>query len=910
MSRDRLPALALLVVLIATGAGATEFYVDPVNGSDAGNGSAGTPWRTLQAVIDADLVQSRNWSSLPYTPPGTLVTVNAGAPIRAGDTVWLRSGYHGVVTVQSLYNAAPITVAAQPGHAPRLRSLLVRAAQNWVFRGLSISPSHAPPLTSIDIVSVDDHSFFGPSWDVELSDSDVFTVTDSSAWTEGDWMNASSGIGTDSDRVTIRGNRVRNVRFGISSSGDGARVQENLVDGFSADGLRGLGNDSVYEYNRVQNNYVEDPPDPNHDDGFQSWSVGPGGVGTGEVRNVVLRGNVFVNHTNPAHPLRTSMQAIGCFDGWFVNWTVENNVVVTDHWHGISFLGMRDSRIVNNTVIDLVSGQPGPPWIAVNPHKNGTPSSNVIVRNNLATDFDAYGTNVTSDHNLEFTMANAGTYFAAPPFDLHLKPATAAVDTGNPALAPPLDVEKVARPQGAGFDLGAYERFVPTLAIGAVSVPEGNFGQANAVLPVTLSGAAGQTVTVSFATAAGTATAGTDYASTSGALTFPPGTTARSVAVPVLGDLVREGDEAFSVNLAAPVNGTLGTPSAQATIVDDDPVPTVTAEGCAVAEGDAGNVPCLGAVRLSNPTSQNVVVDWTTNAGTATPGTDYVATGGVLTFVAGDTLRSAGASVIGDTAVEADESFTLAVTGATNATVGNGQAPFVILDDDAPSLASEELAHGSSRWADLAAAGGVADADFYRIAQQPRSSYEIVVDGASGDVAPDVRLERLAADNATVLQSATAVGTGTSVSLRWENTLASPVVGPHLRVRSASCGTACGLDDVYRIRAYDTTYSIPRFNNAATQGTVVVLQNRSARTVNGHLNFWDAAGVLLLGHPFVLPARGMLTQNAAALQPLAGRSGSITVANDGGYGDLTGKAVSLEPATGFSFDSPMVPRPR
>ena len=53
------------------------------------------------------------------------------------------------------------------------------------------------------------------------------------------------------------------------------------------------------------------------------------------------------------------MQAIGCFDGWFVNWVVENNVIITDHWHGITFLGMRDSRIVNNTVIDLDDVSPG-----------------------------------------------------------------------------------------------------------------------------------------------------------------------------------------------------------------------------------------------------------------------------------------------------------------------------------------------------------------------------------------------------------------------------------------------------------------------------------------------------------------------------------------------------------------------
>lgn len=45
----------------------------------------------------------------------------------------------------------------------------------------------------------------------------------------------------------------------------------------------------------MKNVYVGDPPDANHDDGFQSCSVGPGGVGTGEVVGVVLRGNFILN---------------------------------------------------------------------------------------------------------------------------------------------------------------------------------------------------------------------------------------------------------------------------------------------------------------------------------------------------------------------------------------------------------------------------------------------------------------------------------------------------------------------------------------------------------------------------------------------------------------------------------------
>jgi parallel beta-helix repeat protein len=163
------------------------------------------------------------------------------------------------------------------------------------------------------------------------------------------------------------------------------------------------------------------------------------------------------------------MQGIGCFDGFFVGWVVENNVVITDHWHGISFYGMRDSRIVNNTVIDNVEGQPGPPWIMVTDHKDGTPSSNVVVRNNLSADLSLEGDNVTGDHNLVFD--DATTLFVAPPFDLHLVPGAEAIDAGNPELAPDTDIEGRARPQGAGYDLGAYEFPVDAIFANGFEMP-------------------------------------------------------------------------------------------------------------------------------------------------------------------------------------------------------------------------------------------------------------------------------------------------------------------------------------------------------------------------------------------------------------------------------------------------------
>jgi len=458
MLSARIASLVAFAFAAARGASGAEFHVDPVHGSPAGDGSAAAPWRTLQEVVEAGLIETRDWESHPYQPGLELVTVNAGAPVGAGDTIRLYDGYHGELLLRGAYNVDPITIAPAPGHAPRLGRVRVEAAQHWVLSGLSVSPSHAqPPLSAGTIVTIDDHNWFGPVWDVTFEDGDVFTVDDASGWSADDWVNAaSSGIGVGGERIAILDTRVRNVRFGISVGGLDARIAFNEIDGFSADGLRGLGDGGRFEYNLVRNAYVDGPTDPNHDDGFQSWSVGPGGVGTGEVRDVVLRGNVFVNHVDPGHPLRATLQGIGCFDGRFVDWIVENNVVVTDHWHGISLYGATGGRIVNNTVIDLDPGGPGPPWIMLNEH-DGVPSQNVVVRNNLATDLAIAGSGIVADHNLEVT--NPAALFVAPPFDLHLRAdAAIALDAGAAALAPPRDADRVARPQGAAIDLGAYER--------------------------------------------------------------------------------------------------------------------------------------------------------------------------------------------------------------------------------------------------------------------------------------------------------------------------------------------------------------------------------------------------------------------------------------------------------------------
>jgi hypothetical protein len=451
----------------------------------------------------------------------------------------------------------------------------------------------------------------------------------------------------------------------------------------------------------------------------------------------------------------------------------------------------------------------------------------------------------------------------------------------------------------------------PVVAISDASVTEGDDGSPAVSFVVQLGPATTAPLAMSFHTQDGTAHAGVDYVGASGTLTFAPGTTEATLQVAVVPDQLVEATESFSMLLGGSMGALLIDGLGRGRIVDDDAFPRVDAVDCAVVETDAGTTGCELEARLSAPYPEQVTMQYATVDGTATAGSDYTARSGVLTFAPGAVSRTVSVQVVGDEAPEPDETFALSLSGPVNATLGDATADGVIVDDDGVPAGDRELVHGSSVTADLEAEPGpAADRDDYRLSQAPYASYEVVLDAASGDVAPEVRLDRIASDGSTVLQEAAPVGTGTARSLRFQNRLGVPLVGQSIRVGSAACGTACGPDDTYRLRAYETTASIPRFNNSATQVTVVVLQNQSAAAVAVALDFWDAAGAHLAAQTGTVEARGALVLNTSTLTGLAGASGSITVTHDGAYGALGGKAVALEPATGLSFDSPLLYRPR
>jgi hypothetical protein len=110
----------------------------------------------------------------------------------------------------------------------------------------------------------------------------------------------------------------------------------------------------------------------------------------------------------------------------------------------------------------------------------------------------------------------------------------------------------------------------PAVAVSDAAVIEGNGGAAGALFTVTLAEASGKTEMVSYATADGTATAGSDYTAVTGTLTFAPGEITKTVTVPVIGDTLTESAETFTLTLTRGSDAPLAKAQGIATITDDD----------------------------------------------------------------------------------------------------------------------------------------------------------------------------------------------------------------------------------------------------------------------------------------------------------------------------------------------------
>ncbi len=419
---------------------AKDLYIQPTRDQSRlkGDGTRENPWSSLQLVLKTDQA-------------------------KPGDAIWLKGGFYGNLLIYKKKFDPAISIKSEKHAEVQFSSIVINKSSGIKFKGLTVSLSFDSKLRDelLRKKSAPTIIRIQGSNNISIDQFGVFTSSNFENWTKDDWANSvANGILTTGNKIDITNSVFRNVKSGINSYANNSKIENNLIEHFAGDGLRALGNNSLYQGNTIQYCYQVDK---NHADGIQSWSVGEDRKpGTGTVSGSIIRANKILNTGSASHPFKCNLQGIGMFDGMFNNWIIENNLILVNHWHGITVLGATNVKILNNTVVQIERNQIGPPRITIGNHKKKIKKSyNNIIANNLLIcpnrcppknrSIGAFHAN-----NLYISSLNE-SFVNYSKFNFHLRRSSPAVDGGYTLISPKTDMDGQTRFIGKGVDVGAYE---------------------------------------------------------------------------------------------------------------------------------------------------------------------------------------------------------------------------------------------------------------------------------------------------------------------------------------------------------------------------------------------------------------------------------------------------------------------
>lgn len=361
----------------------------------------------------------------------------------------------------------------------------------------------------------------------------------------------------------------------------------------------------------------------------------------------------------------------------------------------------------------------------------------------------------------------------------------------------------------------------PAIAAADVAADEGDGpGTTPFVFTVTLSNPSSQTVTVSAASADGSATlADGDYVQLPAtALTFLPGDVSETVAVNVVGDTADEADQTFGLVLSGAVNGTIpgGSATATGTIANDDApgVTNLAINDVSLAEGNGpGATPFQFTVTRTGDLSAASSVQATTADGTADAG-DYAAVTAAVNFAAGESTRPVTVNVTGDTSDEVDQTFFVNLSNPSGATITDAQGQGTIVDDDDAAPGSVFAVNDVTQ-----AEGNGAGTLTFTVSRAPSSAAAAVtVSTADGTAAAGVDY---AAVPATVLNFAAAEATRTVVVNVLGNTTVEPDKTFTLNLSAPVSGSIGDGQGLATLLNDDLAPVTPTFDGSTPAGPVV-----------------------------------------------------------------------------------------
>jgi CSLREA domain-containing protein len=250
--------------------------------------------------------------------------------------------------------------------------------------------------------------------------------------------------------------------------------------------------------------------------------------------------------------------------------------------------------------------------------------------------------------------------------------------------------------------IGKCHTSTVTVAVSPSAVLED--GAANLVYTFTRSGDITSPLTVNFSVA-GTATFGSDYtqsgaatfSASAGTVDFPASTSTATVTIDPTPDTTYELAESVMLTVSPSANYNVGSPNqATGTINNDDDAPVLKIGNVTASEGTnpPGTTPFTFTVTKTGSTEATATVSFDTSDGATNPATgggscggsvDYISqTGGVISFAPNETSKTVTIQVCRDATAEANETFLVDLSGATHATIAEGEGRGTIQNDDTP----------------------------------------------------------------------------------------------------------------------------------------------------------------------------------------------------------------------------------